>query len=398
MNAGAPHFNSSIKQQIVLIVFVVLLTAIFTVQHFAPINGRWDFESFYLAAKMVRAGDGHRLYDLSTQAAYQRRYIDPARAVTEPDLPFLYPAATTLLFLPLAWLPLTLAFSAWTAFSLAVLVLTVRVLQRHLRIAQNDRPIFAALLFLPIFVCLLHGQLSILVLFLYAVAFSCFKRGNSFAAGVVLGLGTLKFQVMLGFFAILLLRRCWKCLAGVAVGSVPVALLSAAVLGWRGAMWYPLTVTQLAHIPSFDTARSMISLYGFLTTALGHQPPAWLVLILSGGMVLAAALVQNDSELAFSVGMLAAMLVSYHAFLQELTLMLLPVAVIASRIKRERELVFWFGSALGTAAIFVSLRSVQAGAAAILALVVGFLWSVRSRAARFAVVPDESPSAQKACF
>lgn len=56
----------------------------------------------------------------------------------------------------------------------------------HCSPRSSPRSISWTHLFMP--VCLLHGQLSILVFFLYPVAFSCFKRGKPFAAGIAVGL------------------------------------------------------------------------------------------------------------------------------------------------------------------------------------------------------------------
>ena len=367
-----------ITQRIVLSVFIVLLTAIYTFQHFQPTEGRWDFETFYFVGKMVRAGDGPRLYDLSLQAAYQMRYIDPSRQVAVPDLAFFYPAATAVLCLPLAWLPLTLAYALWTALSLTLLVLSVRLLQSELPMPQGDRPLFVALLFFPVYACLLHGQLSILILFLYSAAFAWFKRGNPFAAGVALGLGTLKFQLMLGFFAVLLLRRCWKALAGAAVGALPVAVASAAVLGWRGALRYPLTVTRFATIPAAQ--QKMVSLYGFLMTATGQQPQTWLLLILSVAVALAAAsFVRKDLEIAFSVAVIASVFVAYHAYLHELTLMLIPAAVIASRVERMSKLVLSFAIALSSFTALLFLTGIQVATAVLFLMILFGLWHVGSR-------------------
>lgn len=379
----------SIKQRIVLAIFIALLTATYTEKHFVetPLNQRWDFETFYFAAKMVRSGEGPRLYDLSVQTAYQNRFVGDSRVVKVSDQPFFYPAATAILFLPMAWLPRVLAFAVWTATSLILLVLTVRLLQRHLPIPQDDRTIFAALLFVPVYVCLLHGQLAILLLFLYAVAFSLFKRGKPFAAGFALGLGTLKFQLMVGFFVILLLRRYWKALSGVAAGGFVIASASAAILGWRGLLDYPITLLQVAHLPAFDALSANISLRGLLTTASGgHPPQAWILVILSAVVIVAPALLRSDFDVVFAAAIVASVLVAYHAFFQELTLLLLPAAVIASRLTRERLIwslgLTWIMTAIlafGGTALGVAALMFQAPAAVAFATVVGGLWHARSQ-------------------
>jgi multidrug transporter EmrE-like cation transporter len=124
--------------RVVLFCFVALLTLVYTAKHIEAESPtfRWDFQMFYMAAQMIRHGEAAKLYDFSTQAASQMRYVDPTRLVKSPDLPFVYPAATALLFLPLAWLPLTAAYAVWTACKVLLLVATLRLLQRNLAIRK----------------------------------------------------------------------------------------------------------------------------------------------------------------------------------------------------------------------------------------------------------------------
>jgi hypothetical protein len=322
------------KARVTLAVFIALITGVCAAGHLhISKNSRWDFETFYLVAKILRDGQGARLYDLPTQASYQMRYIDASRAVVQPDLPFFYPAATATLFVPLSFLPVLPAYAVWTALNVAFLIGTVRLLQKRLKIPGDDRVVFASLLFLPVYIVLLHGQVSILILCLYAVAFELSKRERRFAAGVALGLGTLKFQLMLGIFVVLVLRRCWRILAGAMVGALAVALLSAAVLGWRGAIHYPAMLVHNAHLPTFDTP-GMINLRGLLTTVLSARPATWLVIALSGAVLGFVAFVRADLEISFCAAIVGSLLVSYHSFSQELTLLLIPLAVVVSRLDR----------------------------------------------------------------
>lgn len=368
----------STPQRVMLVIFVALLTLLYSSVHALETTRlHWDFETFYLIAQMVRSGSGRQLYDLSLQAAYYMRYIDPSHVIDSPYLPFFYPAGTVLLFLPLAWLPVTLAYSVWIVFNLTLLVMSIRILQRHLPMPQDDRPIFAAVLFMPLVTCLLQGQLSIVMLYLYTVAFSNFRRGNRFTAGLALGLGTLKFQLMLGFFAVLLLRRCWKALAGAAIGALPVALASAAILGWQGALHFPLTVTRFAVVRA--TPEKMITIYGVLMTAFGHQPPTWLLVILSVAVVSVAAFLRADEEVAFCAALLASILVAYHAFIYELALMLLPAAVVASRIKRMGVLVASVATAIVVPWPLLYRQSAPVAAAAIFAMIIFGLWRTRRK-------------------
>jgi predicted membrane-bound dolichyl-phosphate-mannose-protein mannosyltransferase len=129
-------------------------------------------------------------------------------------MPFLYPAATTLLLLPFARFSMAAAYAAWTVINVLILVTTVRLLQKVLPLPSDNRPLLAAVLFYPAFDCMLRGQVSILILFFVALAFYFLIRSRPLLAGFVLGLAMLKFQVVLGLLAVLALRRMWRVLAG----------------------------------------------------------------------------------------------------------------------------------------------------------------------------------------
>lgn len=248
METGQSPANSTPARNGPLLVFLLLLAAILTMTHNAPelANRFWDFQAFYLGTEMVSHGEGSLLYDFNGQAAAQMRYVDPTRQVTLPDMPFLYPAAITLLFLPFARFPMAAAYGLWTAINLLILVATLRLLQKMLPLPQDNRPLLAAVLFAPVYACLLTGQVSVLILFLVTLAFYFLLRNRPLLAGFALGLATLKFQVVLGLLAVLALRRMWRVLAGSAIGGSVVAGVSVWITGWRAAAHYPAYLREVA--------------------------------------------------------------------------------------------------------------------------------------------------------
>jgi alpha-1,2-mannosyltransferase len=336
--AAAPQSIRSRENRVALTVFLILLTIVFTVKHSDAESPtyRWDFQQFYIVAQMIRHGAASKLYDFSSQAAFQTSYIDRTRSTDTPDLPFLYPAATALLFLPLAWLPLTVAYAAWTACNLLLLLASLRLLQRHLPMGGGDRPLFFALLFAPVYVCILNGQLSILVLFLYTLAFVLMRQGRLFLAGCAIGLAAVKFQLILGFVAVLVLRRCWKSVAGASATILAVAAVSAMVGGWRQVIAYPVLLRNVANHPHVAYTSTMVNLRGLLRLTTGHEPLAWIAAALSALLIVIAAQAWRDVETGFSVALIASVFSSYHAYFSELTLLLIPFAVFVARAPWNR--------------------------------------------------------------
>jgi len=326
------HMLSKLQIALILSALTAFFTAVHTQAEAA--QTRWDFQAFYLGAQMVAHGERLQLYDLHAQAVAQQRYVDPARAVDLPDEPFIYPAAVALLFLPLVGLSMTGAYAVWTAFSLLIVVATVRVLQRALLLPAGNLPVVVALFFAPMYVGLIRGQVTLIVVLMYALALYFMTRNRLFVAGLVIGLGTLKYQLVLGFLAILVLKRLWTVLAGAAVTASLVVALSALVAGWRAMLHYPTFARDLLHSRLVGVSSFMVSVRGLLGFALGHEPATSLVIAISALLVVGAAVCwQDDLAAWFSVAMMVSMLVAFHARYQELNLLLVPFAVIVRRLK-----------------------------------------------------------------
>jgi hypothetical protein len=87
-----------------------------------------DFTFYYSAAVLVREGHPAAPYDQKALGAMIHR-VAPESAV-DRRLPFNLPIAAVLPLVPLTLLPLDLAFRAWQFADIAILLLTVLVLQR----------------------------------------------------------------------------------------------------------------------------------------------------------------------------------------------------------------------------------------------------------------------------
>ncbi len=335
-----------------LLVFLLLITAILIITHNAreSASGRhWDFQAFYLGAEMVSHGEGSRLYDFNDQAAAQMRYVDPTRQVALPDMPFLNPAATTLLLLPFAKFSMAAAYAAWTAINILILVMTVRLLQKVLPLPRDNRPLLAAILFYPAFDCLLRGQVSILILFLVALAFYFLIQSRPLLAGFVLGLAILQFQVVLGLLAVLALRRMASVVAGVSV----------LITGWRAAAHYPAYLRQVAFHERVSYTPSMVNLRAMLWHLLRHEPALWLVALLSLALLILAALTWNDIAAGFSIAVTLSVLTSYHAHYEDLSLLILPFAVLLPRVRWNSVLIGFaaLGMLLGLIVLIMGLET-----------------------------------------
>jgi hypothetical protein len=210
----------------------------------------------------------------------------------------------------------------------------VKIFGRETGLQFGNWPVLLGLLFVPDLDCLLHGQYSILIVLFYALAYRELRKGNGFWGGALLGLATLKFQLVLGFVPIFLLKRKWRELAGFSAATAILVAVSLSITGFQALHSYPnfalhaeLPVNELPHKANWQGLLSFI----------GKEGTIW-VALLSIATVIWAARAWTNLDRGFCAATLAAMLVSYHITPQDLSLALVPffVAVNAGILPRER--------------------------------------------------------------
>jgi hypothetical protein len=321
-SAAGVEAKGDIRLDARLLLFLAALVPIITAIHAAG-DTHFDFGVFYYAAHMVLDGSRHSLYDLSAQRVFQAQFHRP------PTQLFYYPPIALIPFLCIAELPIELAFGLWTVASLAVVVWSVSVLARVAGVRYGNLPILLSLAFLPVSTNLAHGQVALLILGAYVLTYSLWRKERLFLGGFVLAIATLKFQLVIGFAAVLLLKRKWRELAGLSAGSALALAISVLITGVSSLRMYPAFVRHseggVGSEPSkMANLRGLLSLFGGEHTAL--------LIGLSAVTILWAAYAWKDLDSGFSAAMLAAMLVSYHLNPQDLSLSLVPF-FLASRAK-----------------------------------------------------------------
>ena len=199
-------------------------------------------------------------------------------------------------------------------------------------------PLLAMFAFFPVVIALLQGQDSILLLFLYGLAFSALATGRNFVAGVCLGLALFKFQLVLPFVLVLLVRRQWRAVAGFVVTAFVLLLVSAAVVGWSGVMAYPGFVLRLSRsgAQAGIDPRAMPNLRGLVAGALhlAGLPATLLIIALSVALVALAAHWWREQAgrqfvLGFSLCLTVTIITSYHLLTHDLSLLILPILLLA---------------------------------------------------------------------
>jgi hypothetical protein len=325
-----------------LLLFVLLAgLAFFLETRFSALSRGTDFPDFYCAARMLVAGHGDQLYDVDLQRQFQTHYAERVGTL------YIHPPFETLVYLPVAWLPLRKAYLLWCLVNICLLALAARIAQ-PLTSWDWKVTLIASLMFAPILLCLLQGQDSVLLLLLMTLGFVALRRRREFAAGCWFALGLFKFQLVLPVVFVLAFRKSrLHFLAGFTVVALVLAGISAAISGWSIFAIYAKFLLQLPMqqfagvIPramanfrglaslifggsSCVIAVALISIVFFLITVFVCQRPR----PASGQMASAKHGVSPELDWPLVPTVLFALLVSYHLNPHDLSLGLLPIAVL----------------------------------------------------------------------
>lgn len=248
---------------------ILLFGAVLWSAH-GPNAEKTDFSLTYVGAKIVQQGLGSRLYDL----ALQKQVRDSLFQHPNP-LFFEHPPFEALLLSPFAALPFRTAYVLWGFLNATVWLLLILFMRPHFPAPREDLGYVAlGLLFAPLGVALFQGQSSLLLLALYSAAFVLLQQKHDLAAGAALGLGLFKFQFVLPFVLIFLLRKQWRFLGGFCVSAALLAILSLLATGWHGIVTYVRFLLAIGTTPqnlSYGSAVDMPTIHGFVYAMAGGK-------------------------------------------------------------------------------------------------------------------------------
>ena len=194
------------------------------------LQGLDDFRQLYVGGYMIRTGHAGELYDYDTQQRFQGMVVP---IENHDPLIISHLAYEELLFVPLSLLPYKVAYWVFMAFNGALLVLCVGLLRHRLRVLPDWLPYLLIPAFFPISRTLEKGQDSIIMLMLLAAALWALDHDKEFVAGFLVGIGILKFQIVIPIALLFLLWRRWRFSVGLAISSVAAGLVSPVVGGPR---------------------------------------------------------------------------------------------------------------------------------------------------------------------
>ncbi len=307
-----------------------------------------DFVTFYAAGQMIW-DDRQALYDLERQQAYQNRI-----APVEKVLPFVYPPITAAFLAPLAWFRFPTAFLLLTTVNLLLIGQSLRLLMRHLHLTTEQAHwlLLFTLCNFAVHGVIFYGQTSAIVLFFLTLHVLAQRKAERAVSGVWAGLLCVKPQYLAVPHFILLVRRRWReFVVGAAVGS----LLIIGMFLWIGLE---------ASAQYFQLARRMVSadsdwwnqwrgMHNLRVLVIYGLPKAWqatawwslsaIVVAILAWVNWPAAKHAKDHATCWIVNCLGLLIVLPHLFTHDLTLLIVPCALLLSKVKPHVPLVIGIG-------------------------------------------------------
>ena len=190
----------------------------------------WDFQLFYAAGYLARAGLGDQIYDLASMSDWIERLTgSPADSAR-----YNYPPFVALAFSPLSWLSYTTAFQWWFGINGATLLLLGVVLWRLAAPApawQRALLLAATVLSDAVYHVMAPGQVSGFAVLALAGGLLLLRRGRDGTAGALLSLAVIKPQLAAGILLLLVLRARWRALVAFVAMVGALSLVGLAVLG-----------------------------------------------------------------------------------------------------------------------------------------------------------------------
>lgn len=293
-----------------------------------------DFRVFYSSGYILQTTPS-KLYTYDQQELTQKQFfpVDEKKFYT---LSFINPPYLALLFVPLAWLPVDIAFGIWVSFTIAVFVACVYLLKSEFGMKLSVfQLLLEASVFIPFFVTLKNGQTSLLSLLLLLITQNRIQKNQPFLAGLLASVLWYKPQIAIVVTMYWMIRGKRPFLTGLLIGGMLLGVLSFFILGTDVQTFFGTFISYVSSSSPEHSKEAMISWQGFawqLHRLIPSLEPTLLMLGLTGLSALITSLwsVKNKVWLAPSSAVFAMLiplilLCGVHVHVHDAVLLLIPL-------------------------------------------------------------------------
>lgn len=178
-------------------------------------NKGTDFMAYFTAGKIILLGKSTDLYNLELVNSIQQSLYQG----TSPGFyPYLYPPHYALAMVPFALMPYTIAYLIWVAIGFIGFWFSFK----WLGVQKPLHSLLLSLTWFPIFAVISFGQNSFFSLAIFCLTYYLWNKDKNLLAGLTFSLLFYKpqFLVFVAFLWLLDWKKCWKALAGLALGVI----------------------------------------------------------------------------------------------------------------------------------------------------------------------------------
>lgn len=304
-----------------------------------------DFIAFYSAGRTALTGRVYEAYLPQVQQAAEENVLGFSISIEE-IAPFVHPPFIIPFLALIALLPYISAFYAWAIILLAIFSIAANLLCRMIPPGKGRRVLMASsLLFFPVFVSILNGQDSALLLLGAAAWLYGLVKGDDRLAGLGLAFTTIRPHIAFLLAIPFLFRRrkvWWWFLAGAA----GLALVSFLLVGLRGTENYLNILTISASGEGYKiNETAMVNFLGLLrrlVPSLAPEPTrviSWMTYFI--GIVFLCILWVRSEQIRdkhAGVAILVAIFAAPHLHYHDLVLLLLPLFSVIVILKKGKYL------------------------------------------------------------
>lgn len=187
-----------------------------------------DFGAYYAAATVLR--EGGDIYDRTATQTLAARRTDIKEVTT-----YIYPPFWALVMVPFSLLPYAYAKILWLLFNQMFLFASIYLMLAALDVKGLAWVValFLTLNYNPVFLVLNLGQVDVFLLFLIALAFWLFRRGQKVWVGVLIALAVaIKITpALVGIY--FMIKREYRVFVSMLVGLLVVVLVSTLFIGFH---------------------------------------------------------------------------------------------------------------------------------------------------------------------
>ncbi|MHB1006826.1 MAG: glycosyltransferase family 87 protein [Chloroflexota bacterium] len=379
---------------------------------------RWvgiDYGFYYSQTRALWSGSPASIYDLTVLS---RNLQDLVVYTTQPLKPLAagpvpYPPLFAWLYTPFTLVDPAIGLALWIAVNAAFAVSVARRVASFAPSAQRLWVGAIVLTSFPVAYTLFVSQPLLILSWAVAELYRNLRGGQDFRAGLWLSLLLLKPQYGLFIGPLLIWKRRWSAVAGVAVGAAVIFGGSLLVAGPSALLAYPAALNDLSGFRGIGTVaypEQMINWRAFIiwfADGVNDQTGVLLSVALGCLTAILGAVCWRGKwmpqsalfPLQFAVLILVTLLANYHSHVHGTALLLIPIAAALASPETPRLLrpIVWTAVVVPTILFTLTLSTVAVAFsifyfALILLVGLAFVIIKAQRSAKVSIAVDKSPA------